>query len=120
MTKNRDLQGFKNQFHLLKNLTGMKFVISLNRNLKKINDELEILEKVREEDQGVKKYRAEGQALYREYSEKNTDGSPKTELTQTFKGPIQKFVADKGREVELREKLKALETKYKKDIDLQD
>jgi len=119
MAKNRDLQAFKNQFHLLKDLTGVKFVIKLNRNLKKVNDELEILEKIHEDNEEIKKFREEGQALYREYSEKNDDGSPKTETVQTFQGPVQKFLADKTREVELKKKAKALEEKYKKAIDIQ-
>ena len=119
MAKNRDLQAFKNQFHLLKDLTGVKFVIKLNRNLKKVNDELEILEKIHEEDEGVKKFREKGQELYRDYSEKNDDGSPKTETVQTFQGPVQKFVTRKVDEAELREKLKGVEEKFKEDIELQ-
>lgn len=119
MAKNRELLQFKADFDKLKALTGVKFVIKLNRNLKMVNDELEILEKLHEESEEVKTFREKGQQLYAEYSEKNPDGSPKTEVAQSFQGPINRFVLKKATEIELVAKVKALEEKYKKAIDTQ-
>ena len=119
MAKNRDLQTFKAEFKKLKDLTGVKFVIKLNRNLNKINEELDLLEKLHEESEEVKDFKRKGQNLYSEYSEKNADGSPKTEVVQGFQGPINKFVLNKKKEGELSIKVKAIEKEYKKAIDTQ-
>ncbi len=119
MAKNRDLQQFKTDFVKLKDLTGVKFVIKLNRNLKMVNDELAILEKLHEESPEVQKFRETGQNLYTEYSEKNLDGSPKVEAVKSFNGSINRYVIDKKRELELANKVKALEKTYKEAIDTQ-
>lgn len=119
MAKNRDLQTFQTDFPKLNDLTGREFVTKLNRNLKMVNDELEIIEKLHKESEDVKTFQSEGQALYAEYSKKGVDGSPVTEVVQSFRGPISQFVIEPSKATELAKKAQALEVKFKKALDIQ-
>jgi len=119
MVKNRDLQGFKKDFSSFHHLTGVDFVLKLNRNLRLVIDELDLLENLRVETAEFKAFKTEGQALYIKHSAKDSNGNPKTEPIQTPQGIIRKYVTDNANKPTLEKEIKALEKKYKDAVDLQ-
>jgi len=113
---NLDLIVFTRGFPTLSELTGFDFVMALNRQFEKIEKEVKLLDKIQDPTEKVKEYRKAAGKLYSEYAEKDSSGSPELELSSD--GKTQKYVMDKGREVEFGEKFKALKKGSQKDLDL--
>lgn len=120
MVKNKDLSQFKSQFDLLKNLTGIKFVLTINRNFKLVKDEVEVLDKIKEPSKEFEAFRKDAREAYTKHSLKNDDGSAKTKLINGPQGPINRFVPDPAQTKKLEAALKKITEKYKKDIDIHD
>jgi len=114
---NYHLVGFIRNFGALENLTGFDFVLELNYNNDIIQAEVDRLQKMKEPNEKVKAYQKRGAELYSEHSEKNSDGSAKME---TVSKQMQRYILDKAREAEFKEKFRALKEEFKEELDLQE
>jgi len=84
--KNGDLEGLLEGFTKLKELTGFKFVIALNRNKELIESELNIISQIRKESDEIVKLKEEFQAKQILYADKDEDGNPKLEVATMADG----------------------------------
>jgi len=111
----KDLFSLNETLNTLVKIKSTKFGYFVLKNLKAIEPEIEILRKMGDTSDGLKEYEKNRVSLCTELSEKNEDGSPKTETGAD--GRTQYVISNMEK---LNEQLNALRASHKEDFDAEE